>query len=80
MARPLALRSPANAKSADVWLGGDVKLGDGGRGPFEGIAGMVQGSIGIVNLEGARWPARGVRCGFRALETVTAIKVPPPVK
>jgi hypothetical protein len=60
MARPVALRSPACAKSADLWVGGNVDLGDGGRGQ-EGIAGMVQGSIGIVNLEGAA--ARARSCG-----------------
>lgn len=40
-------------KTADLWLGGDVNLGDGGKGQLEGIAGMVKGIPGIVNLEGA---------------------------
>jgi len=39
-------------KAADLWLGGDVSLGDGGRGQLQGISGIVQGSAGIVNLEG----------------------------
>lgn len=40
------------AQSAELWLGGDVNLGDGGRGQLQGIAGIVQGAVGIVNLEG----------------------------
>src|SRR5215471_6820097 len=39
-------------KSAELWLGGDVNLGDGGKGQLQGITGMVQGAAGIVNLEG----------------------------
>lgn len=39
-------------RSAELWLGGDVNLGDGGKGQLQGIAGMVQGIPGIVNLEG----------------------------
>ena len=39
-------------KTADLWLGGDVSLGDGGRGQLQGISGIVQGAAGIVNLEG----------------------------
>lgn len=35
-----------------LWLGGDVNLGDGGKGQLQDIAGMVQGATGIVNLEG----------------------------
>src|SRR5215471_12831134 len=42
----------ANGKVADLWLGGDVSLGDGGRGQLQGISGIVQGATGIVNLEG----------------------------
>ncbi len=40
-------------KSAELWLGGDVNLGDGGREQLQGISGIVQGAAGIVNLEGA---------------------------
>jgi hypothetical protein len=39
-------------KSAELWLGGDINLGDGGRGQLQGISGIVQGAAGIVNLEG----------------------------
>lgn len=39
-------------KSAELWLGGDVNLGDGGKRQLQDIAGMVQGATGIVNLEG----------------------------
>jgi hypothetical protein len=39
-------------KTAELWLGGDVSLGDGGRGQLQGIFGIVQGAAGIVNLEG----------------------------
>lgn len=53
IAGALACRSPRNnEKSADLWLGGDVNLGDGGRAQLQGIAPIVQGAIGIVNLEG----------------------------
>jgi poly-gamma-glutamate synthesis protein (capsule biosynthesis protein) len=55
----MAIASPAVrssrqelAKPADLWLGGDVNLGDGGRGQLQGISGIVQGAAGIVNLEG----------------------------
>src|SRR5215472_17512588 len=33
---------------AELWLDGDVNLGDGGRKRLDGIAGMVQGADGIV--------------------------------
>jgi capsule synthesis protein PGA_cap len=39
-------------KVVDLWLAGDVNLGDGGRGQLLGIKGIVQGAAGIVNLEG----------------------------
>src|SRR5215510_7900602 len=39
-------------KSAELWLGGDVNLGDGGKDQLTAITGMVQGAAGIVNLEG----------------------------
>lgn len=39
-------------KSAELWLGGDVNLGDGGKSQLQDIAGIVQGAAGIVNLEG----------------------------
>ena len=42
----------APEKTADLWLGGDVNLGDGGKGQLLGIDGMVPGMAGIVNLEG----------------------------
>jgi hypothetical protein len=38
--------------SVELWLGGDVNLGDGGRGQLQGIARIVPGAVGIVNLEG----------------------------
>src|SRR5262249_59308625 len=39
-------------KSAELWLGGDVSLGDGGEKQLQDIAGLVKGTAGIVNLEG----------------------------
>jgi hypothetical protein len=45
-------RAPKAEKTAVLWLGGDVNLGDGGKGQLQGITGMVQGAAGIVNLEG----------------------------
>jgi Bacterial capsule synthesis protein PGA_cap len=53
IAGTLALSSlRADEKSADLWLGGDVNLGDGGHGQLQDIGGIVQGAVGIVNLEG----------------------------
>jgi poly-gamma-glutamate capsule biosynthesis protein CapA/YwtB (metallophosphatase superfamily) len=48
----LASQQGDDERSAELWLGGDVSLGDGGRGQLEGIARIVQGATGIVNLEG----------------------------
>jgi poly-gamma-glutamate synthesis protein (capsule biosynthesis protein) len=42
----------APEKPVELWLGGDVNLGDGGKGQLRDIAGIVQGATGIVNLEG----------------------------
>jgi hypothetical protein len=53
MAIVLAFSSFRTAeKSADIWLGGDVNLGNGGSGQLQSMAGIVQGAAGIVNLEG----------------------------
>jgi poly-gamma-glutamate synthesis protein (capsule biosynthesis protein) len=46
------LASGFQEKSAELWLGGDVNLGDGRREQLQSISGIVQGSTGIVNLEG----------------------------
>src|ERR1700746_557523 len=48
----LAACHHAPERTLELWLGGDVNLGDGGKGQLQGIAGMVQGIPGIVNLEG----------------------------
>jgi hypothetical protein len=50
-------------RSAELWLGGDASLGDGGRGQLDGIAGIVQGATGIVNLEGPVAERRQLRPG-----------------
>jgi poly-gamma-glutamate synthesis protein (capsule biosynthesis protein) len=52
IAGALAFASLSDPGAADLWLGGDVSLGDGGRGQLQGISGIVQGATGIVNLEG----------------------------
>jgi poly-gamma-glutamate capsule biosynthesis protein CapA/YwtB (metallophosphatase superfamily) len=49
---PACTRPRSNEKSADLWLGGDVNLGDGGNEQLQSIAPIVQGAVGIVNLEG----------------------------
>jgi capsule synthesis protein PGA_cap len=54
-------QNPANI--ADLWLGGDVNLGDGGRGQLKDIAGIVQGAAGIVNLEGPVAEKKELRAG-----------------
>ncbi len=37
---------------AELWLGGDVHLGARGEGRLAGLAAIVEGSAGVVNLEG----------------------------
>jgi poly-gamma-glutamate capsule biosynthesis protein CapA/YwtB (metallophosphatase superfamily) len=44
--------SPAAARRATLFIGGDVHLGTGGRGALAGIAAIVRGVPGVVNLEG----------------------------
>lgn len=70
------------AKPADLWLGGDINLGDGGRGQLQGISGIVQGAAGIVNLEGpvaerGKLNRSGLRLwnSLQALPELTAINV-----
>jgi poly-gamma-glutamate capsule biosynthesis protein CapA/YwtB (metallophosphatase superfamily) len=67
-------------KTAELWLGGDVNLGDGGKGQLQDIAGMVQGAIGIVNLEGPvaeRLPQDELRLwnAPRTLSELTALRI-----
>jgi poly-gamma-glutamate synthesis protein (capsule biosynthesis protein) len=45
-------RQQEKPRDAELWFGGDVNLGDGGNGQLRNISGMVQGAVGIVNLEG----------------------------
>jgi poly-gamma-glutamate synthesis protein (capsule biosynthesis protein) len=42
----------AAARSAHLWIGGDVFLGTGGHNALADIASIVSGAPGIVNLEG----------------------------
>jgi poly-gamma-glutamate synthesis protein (capsule biosynthesis protein) len=72
----------AEEKTAELWLGGDVNLGDGGRGQLDGISGIVQGAVGIVNLEGpvaehGQLNARGLRLwnAPSALKEISALNV-----
>jgi poly-gamma-glutamate synthesis protein (capsule biosynthesis protein) len=44
--------APTTARSARIWIGGDVFLGTGGRGALTGIPAIVGGAKGVVNLEG----------------------------
>jgi Bacterial capsule synthesis protein PGA_cap len=69
-------------RSIDLWLGGDVNLGDGGRNQLSNIAGIVQGAAGIVNLEGpvaqhARLRKSGLRLwnAPRSLKELSALNV-----
>src|SRR5215813_7913232 len=50
----LAVSACAHTRPATttIWLGGDVHLGTGGRGALAGIAAIVRGATGVVNLEG----------------------------
>lgn len=56
-----------DGRSAELWLGGDVNLGDGGRGQLQGISGIVQGAAGIVNLEGPVAERAELRSGLLRL-------------
>ncbi len=76
----LAACHRAPEKSADLWLGGDVNLGDAGKTQLRDIAGMVQGAVGIVNLEGPvaeRLPQDHLRLwnAVPALAELTALNV-----
>src|SRR5215469_14762924 len=69
-------------KTLELWLGGDVSLGDGGRGQLQGISGIVQGSAGIVNLEGPVTERPGLKAGSlrlwnapKALGEISALNV-----
>jgi poly-gamma-glutamate capsule biosynthesis protein CapA/YwtB (metallophosphatase superfamily) len=42
-----------NQAITELWLGGDVNLGDGGHKQLDLLAGMVKGATGIINLEGS---------------------------
>src|SRR6266481_6575147 len=46
-------RHERSSREAELWLGGDVNLGDGGHRQLQRISGMVPGVAGIINLEGA---------------------------
>src|SRR5215472_9356199 len=63
VAGALAFASLSDPGPADLWLGGDVNLGDGGRGQLQGISGIVQGATGIVNLEGPVTERPGLKAG-----------------
>jgi poly-gamma-glutamate synthesis protein (capsule biosynthesis protein) len=52
IAATFAAKPREEKPSVELWLGGDVNLGNGGRGQLQGIAGIVQNATGIVNLEG----------------------------
>jgi len=69
-----AHRQP-DENTADLWLGGDVNLGDGGRGQLNGISGIVQGAAGIVNLEGPVAEQRQLKTrGLRLWNSPSALK------
>jgi len=77
-----SLNLRAEEKTAELWLGGDVNLGDGGRGQLEGISGIVTGAVGIVNLEGpvaehGQLKAHGLRLwnAPSALKEISALNV-----
>src|SRR5215471_21786439 len=62
-------------KTAELWLGGDVNLGDGGRGQLNSISGIVQGAAGIVNLEGPVAGHRQLKAhGLRLWNAPSALK------
>lgn len=53
--RPAAI-VPAPPARVELWLGGDVNLGAGGRGVLAPLAPLTRGAVGIVNLEGPVTP------------------------
>ena len=48
---------PAPGRRVELWFGGDVHLGGGGKGALGPLAALVRGADGIVNLEGPVAPA-----------------------
>ncbi|MCS6912473.1 MAG: CapA family protein [Myxococcales bacterium] len=48
--------SPAPATEAGLWLGGDVHLGDGPAVLFAPAPQLLQGAVGVINLEGPVGP------------------------
>ncbi|HKF23798.1 MAG TPA: CapA family protein [Candidatus Angelobacter sp.] len=70
-----SLHLQAEEKTAELWLGGDVNLGDGGRGQLDSISGIVQGAAGIVNLEGPVAGHRQLKAhGLRLWNAPSALK------
>src|SRR5262249_34865013 len=64
-----------DANSVELWLGGDVNLGDGGQEQLNGISGIVQGAVGIVNLEGPVAEQRQLKTqGLRLWNAPSALK------
>jgi len=62
-------------ETRELWLGGDVNLGDGGRGQLNGISGIVQGAVGIVNLEGPVAEQRQLKArGLQLWNSPSALK------
>jgi hypothetical protein len=62
-------------KTAELWLGGDVNLGNGGHRQLDGISGIVQGAVGIVNLEGPVAERRQLKTrGLRLWNAPAALK------
>lgn len=51
-AHPTAPGPTADAATARLWIGGDVYLGTGGNGALAGVASIVGGAPGVINLEG----------------------------
>src|SRR5688572_22250209 len=49
----------------DLWLGGDVHLGDGGRGVLRALSPLTAGAVGVVNLEGPAASAAVAGPGIR---------------
>lgn len=56
---------PSAPSPIELWIGGDAHLGDDGSGRLSEIAPVLDGAVGIVNLEGPVAPATPPGSGVR---------------
>lgn len=70
--RPAAI-VPAPPARVELWLGGDVNLGVGGRGVLAPLAPLTRRAVGIVNLEGPVTPRAPSGEGLKLFNAPSAL-------